>query len=90
MSPVAAYIALRPTGPPVQVSFLPAFWLLVPGALGLVGVTQLLGANRADALAGLVSTATTMIGISFGVLLGLAVGASVDRRLGRPVPARVS
>lgn len=26
-----------PGGPPSQVTFLPAFWLLVPGALGLIG-----------------------------------------------------
>ncbi len=83
MSPVASFVAMRPTGPPVQVSFLPAFWLLVPGALGLVGVTQLLGANRVDSLDVLVSTGTTMIGISFGVLIGLAVGTSFVRKLGR-------
>ena len=86
MSPVASFVALRPTGPPVQVSFLPAFWLLVPGALGLVGVTQLLGANRSDSLDVLVSTGTTMIGISFGVLIGLAVGTSFVRKLGRSEP----
>jgi uncharacterized membrane protein YjjP (DUF1212 family) len=81
MSPVASYIALRPSGPPMQVSFLPAFWLLVPGALGLVGVTQLLGANRVDSLTSLVSTGTTMIGISFGVLIGLALGSTLVRQL---------
>jgi uncharacterized membrane protein YjjP (DUF1212 family) len=84
MSPVAAYISLRPSGPPMQVSFLPAFWLLVPGALGLVGVTQLLGANRVDSVASLVSTGTTMIGISFGVLIGLALGSSLVRQLSQP------
>ena len=86
MSPVAAYVASLASGPPLQVSFLPAFWLLVPGALGLVGVTQLLGPNRVDAVTGLLSMGTTMIGISFGVLIGLALGATVDRRLSRPAP----
>ncbi|MGH3506405.1 MAG: threonine/serine ThrE exporter family protein [Nocardioidaceae bacterium] len=88
MSPVASYVALRPTGPPTQVSFLPAFWLLVPGALGLVGLTQLLGNNRADALASLLSMGTTMIGISFGVLIGLAIGTTISRHLAREVLAR--
>ena len=83
MTPVASYVALRPSGPPMEVSFLPAFWLLVPGALGLVGVTQLLGANRVDSLASLVSMGTTMIGISFGVLIGLALGAATVRKLNR-------
>jgi uncharacterized membrane protein YjjP (DUF1212 family) len=81
MTPVASYVALRSSGPPMQVSFLPAFWLLVPGALGLVGVTQLLGANRVDSVASLVSMGTTMIGISFGVLIGLALGTATVRRL---------
>jgi uncharacterized membrane protein YjjP (DUF1212 family) len=88
MSPVAAYIALRPSGPPTQVSFLPAFWLLVPGALGLVGLTQLLGDRQADALASLLSMGTTMIGISFGVLIGLAIGTAISRRLAHAAPAR--
>ncbi len=51
-----------------------------------MGVTQLLGANRVDAVTGLLSMGTTMIGISFGVLIGLALGATVDRRLSRPAP----
>jgi uncharacterized membrane protein YjjB (DUF3815 family) len=76
MTPVAAYVAGRPSGPATQVSFLPAFWLLVPGSLGLVGVTQLLGHDGENALSALVTTTTTMIAISFGVLIGRAlVGA---------------
>lgn len=76
MTPVAAYVAGRPTGPATQVSFLPAFWMLVPGAMGLVGVTQLLGHDGENALSALVTTVTTMIAISFGVLIGRAlVGA---------------
>ena len=49
MTPVAYLVERRPSGPPALVSFLPAFWLLVPGALGLIGVTEYLGK---DALAG--------------------------------------
>ena len=37
MTPVALAVARLPDGPPSQVTFLPAFWLLVPGALGLIG-----------------------------------------------------
>ena len=33
-TPVAAWVATRPSGPPSLASFLPAFWLLVPGAVG--------------------------------------------------------
>ena len=79
MTPVAGYVARRDTGPATQVSFLPAFWLLVPGALGLVGVTKLLGDDRADALPALATTATTMIAISFGVLIGRALVGALPR-----------
>ena len=37
MTPVALAVARLPGGPPSQVTFLPAFWLLVPGAIGLIG-----------------------------------------------------
>ena len=43
MTPVALAIARLPGGPPSQVTFLPAFWLLVPGALGLIGVATIVG-----------------------------------------------
>ena len=45
MTPVAYVVATRPTGPPATVTFLPAFWLLVPGALGLIGVTEIATEN---------------------------------------------
>jgi uncharacterized membrane protein YjjP (DUF1212 family) len=72
MTPVAVYIATLPRGPSVLVSFLPAFWLLVPGALGLVGFTQVLGPDRSGGFETLLTTGATTIGIAFGVLLGLA------------------
>jgi uncharacterized membrane protein YjjB (DUF3815 family) len=56
----------------------------VPGALGLVGVTQLIGADSIDALATLAATAATMVAIALGVLIGLAVGDSVSGRASRP------
>jgi uncharacterized membrane protein YjjB (DUF3815 family) len=88
MTPVAMLVATRPSGPYPFVSFLPAFWLLVPGALGLVGVTQILGENRNDGVASLVTTGGTMAGIALGVLLGLSIGAagSAATRRWRPRP----
>ena len=41
MTPVA--IARLPSGPSSQVASLDAFWLLAPGALGLVGFTDIIG-----------------------------------------------
>ena len=43
MVPVAHIVSRAPTAPPAHVMFLPAFWLLVPGTLGLIGVTEAVG-----------------------------------------------
>jgi uncharacterized membrane protein YjjP (DUF1212 family)/outer membrane biosynthesis protein TonB len=82
MTPVAIIAARQPSGPPTLVSFLPGFWLLVPGALGLAGVTQLLDEDQLDGLGSLITTGVTMVGVALGVLLGLAAGAAVADLLG--------
>ncbi len=91
MTPVAMLVATRPSGPYPFVSFLPSFWLLVPGALGLVGVTKILGDDRIDGTSSLVTTGVTMVGIALGVLLGLATGTAlataVTRRRSRRAAA---
>lgn len=76
MTPVALAVARFPSGPSPLVSFLPAFWMLVPGALGLVGVATLLDGGS-GALSTLVSTASTMLGIALGVLLGLSASRAM-------------
>jgi uncharacterized membrane protein YjjB (DUF3815 family) len=76
MTPVAVVIARQRTGPPALVSFLPAFWLLVPGALGLIGVASLLDGDLSGTRT-IVTTIATMIAIALGVLLGLAVTGSL-------------
>lgn len=74
MTPVALLASSRPTGPPMQVSFLPGFWLLVPGALGLVGVTSFFG-NDQQALTTIVTAGASMVAISLGYLTGIALGS---------------
>ncbi len=71
MTPVALAVARFPSGPSPLASFLPAFWMLVPGTLGLVGVTSLLEGDTTG-LSTLVTTAATMVAIALGVVLGLA------------------
>jgi uncharacterized membrane protein YjjB (DUF3815 family) len=75
MTPVAMLAARQRSGPPTLVTFLPAFWLLVPGAISLAGVTAYLGEDRVEGTTSLVSAGSTMIAITFGVLLGLAAGS---------------
>jgi uncharacterized membrane protein YjjB (DUF3815 family) len=78
----AAMLASRPSsGPPMLVSFLPGFWLLVPGALGLVGVTRFLGGQQLAGIDVLVTTLATMLGIALGILLGTAIGTRLPSRV---------
>lgn len=84
MTPVAMLVAQQRTGPPTLVTFLPGFWILVPGALGLAGVTSYIGASQVDGVASLVAAATTMVGIALGVLVGLGIGSLLLRRGTRP------
>jgi len=81
MTPVAMLAATRRGAPPFLVTFLPGFWVLVPGALGLVGVTSVLESSTADAITTIVATGVSMVAISLGVLAGLALGGGLQRRL---------
>ena len=72
-TPVAAWVATRPSGPPSLASFLPAFWLLVPGAVGLIGMAEFVGSNRAAGLDHFVNSLITFISIGIGVLVGNAI-----------------
>jgi uncharacterized membrane protein YjjP (DUF1212 family) len=73
MTPVVLWLERLPTGPPAIVTFLPAFWLLVPGAAGLIGVTELVGADSDLGLADFLEALGTVIEIALGVLLGSAL-----------------
>ena len=57
-------------------TFLPSFWLLVPGALGLLSVTRMLS-DRAAGIDGLV----TVVFVLTSIALGTLVGASLYRWL---------
>ena len=80
VTPVCALVARQPSGPAALVSFTPAFSLLVPGAIGLVGVADVLGG---DAAAGdsLVATLSTMVAIALGVLAGSSLSTGCADRL---------
>jgi uncharacterized membrane protein YjjP (DUF1212 family) len=68
-TPLAYLIQLRFRGPPATVTFLPSFWLLVPGSLGLESVASMLG-NRAAGLEGLTTVVFAMASIALGTLVG--------------------
>ena len=64
---------IRPTLPRLVV-FLPSFWLLVPGSLGLLGVSQL-GLDPTNATTVAFGAVTVIVSIA----LGLIVGATIAR-----------
>jgi uncharacterized membrane protein YjjP (DUF1212 family) len=73
MTPLVLWIDRRPYGTPQLVTFLPAFWLLVPGALGLIGVTEVVGLDQATIETPEIQrTVTTIASIALGVLIGSA------------------
>lgn len=75
MTPAVLWIDSLRRGAPSQITFLPAFWLLVPGAAGLIGVTELFGADMSDQ--DLSSALTTVMSIALGVLIGTAAYRTV-------------
>ncbi|MCG7288123.1 threonine/serine exporter family protein, partial [Cellulomonas sp. ACRRI] len=79
MTPVALAVSRFPSGPSPLASFLPAFWMLVPGALGLVGVTSLLDGDSSG-VSTLVATGGTMVAIALGVLVGLSAARGLPGR----------
>jgi uncharacterized membrane protein YjjB (DUF3815 family) len=82
MTPVAYMVERHPSGPPALVSFLPAFWLLVPGALGLIGVTEYLVDDTAAGIQDFIGTVGSIIAIALGVLCGYPLYRSIARSLG--------
>lgn len=81
MTPFAVHASRQPLGPPSLVTFLPAFWLLVPGALGLEGVTRILSDPGVSSIATLVTTGSAMVAIALGILLGLLLVTAEPWRL---------
>jgi uncharacterized membrane protein YjjP (DUF1212 family) len=72
VAPVAQAIARVRTGPPAVVVTLPAFWLLVPGALGFRSISEL-ATGQSLGLADLVDTVLALFSIALGVLVGSAL-----------------
>ena len=70
MVPVAHAVARVPTAPPAHVMFLPAFWLLVPGTIGLIGVTELVGDHSEEGTQNLATALAAILSVALGILAG--------------------
>jgi uncharacterized membrane protein YjjP (DUF1212 family) len=79
----SAIVGRIPTAPPALPVFLPSFWLLVPGSLGLIGTTQL-AADTGDGFATATGALAVIVAIALGVLVGSTVGRALPVSAGRP------
>ena len=70
MTPVATWVSRLPHALPPHASFLPGFWLLVPGALGLIGLTQVAGDAGSAGVQELGNTVASIFAVAVGVLCG--------------------
>jgi uncharacterized membrane protein YjjP (DUF1212 family) len=77
MTVVAYWIDRVPGAPPFLVLFLPAFWMLVPGVLAVVSLTDLVGNEATTALLDLGQVGFTIVSIALGVLVGVACARAI-------------
>ena len=80
-TPLGYLIELRFKGPPAAVTFLPSFWLLVPGALGLLSVAQMMS-NSVHGLEGIVTVVFVIASIALGTLVGASLYRGITEALG--------
>ena len=80
-TPLGYLIQTRFRGPPAMVTFLPAFWLVVPGSLGLMSATQLLS-DRAAGIDGMITVIFAITSIALGTLVGASLYKAVTEHFG--------
>jgi uncharacterized membrane protein YjjB (DUF3815 family) len=80
-TPLGYLIQLRFKGPPSMVTFLPSFWLLVPGSLGLISVTRMLS-DRTAGIEALISAIFAVASIALGTLVGASIYKALTEHFG--------
>ncbi|MFN7572886.1 MAG: threonine/serine exporter ThrE family protein [Betaproteobacteria bacterium] len=83
-TPLAYLIQTRLSGPPAMVTFLPSFWVVVPGALGLLSVTRMLS-DRTAGIEGLTTVLFVVASVALGTLVGASLFRLVTAEVGRMV-----
>jgi len=80
-TPLGYLIQTRFRGPPAMVTFLPSFWLVVPGSLGLRSVTHMLS-DRTAGIDGLITVVFAIASIALGTLVGASLYKAVTEQFG--------
>lgn len=70
VTPTVYLIQYQLGGPPAITNFLPALWLLVPGALGATGLAGLVAEDHLAGLQDFVTALFSIVAIAFGALFG--------------------
>jgi uncharacterized membrane protein YjjP (DUF1212 family) len=70
--PLSHLLSKFPHSPPGAVLLLPAFWLLLPGALGFRGVSSL-AMGETSGVQDLIITGISIFAVAFGVLVGMSI-----------------
>jgi len=81
VTPLSYLIQFRFGGPPATVTFLPSFWLLVPGSLGLLSVTRMLS-DRSAGIDGMITVLFVITSIALGTLVGASLYKGLTERFG--------
>jgi uncharacterized membrane protein YjjP (DUF1212 family) len=85
----AAYVlARRPSTMPVYAVFLAGFWLLVPGSLGLIGLTTVLALPDTASADDLLAIVGSIASVALGALCGVELHTSLTRAGGHVRRAR--
>ena len=81
VTPLGYLIHLRFKGPPPMVTFLPSFWLLVPGVLSLLSLKYMLS-DRNAGIDGMVTAVFVFASIAMGTLMGASLYKLATERFG--------
>ena len=86
MTPVALLLARREGGLPSMMLLIPGFWVLMPGATGLIGLAEFVNPSTDIAGDALLTTFTTVISVGLGVLCGSTLVRAGSRLVDDDVP----
>ncbi len=67
--PVVAAVAARRSRLPAEVIFLPSFWMLVPGAIGLAAVSRLFVTRSGGNLSDLITAIISVLAVTLGIVI---------------------
>lgn len=81
VTPLSYLVQLKFRGPPAMVTFLPGFWLLVPGVMSLLSVTKMLS-DRNAGIDGMATALFVIVSLALGTLMGAALYRQATEQLG--------